>query len=175
MDFRDVTEFLRDAFKYIVVGVVILLLFIFVIGLQQVVGPSMTPTLTEGHIALVNKIGYRFHNPRREDIVVVTHGDKYMVKRVIGLPGETIEYKDNNLYINGKLYVEEFIDKEKYPTEDFSIESLGVTKVPEGEYFVVGDNRPNSEDSRFYGFVPKKQIVGKVMLRIWPLNKIKTF
>ncbi len=171
MDFRFITEFFRDAFKYIVIAVVVLFLFIFVIGVQQVMGPSMQPTFKKGDVAIFNKFVYRFKDIKREDIVVVSVKDKYMIKRVIGLPGEKIEYKDNKLYINGKEYEEKYIDTSKIVTEDF--ETNGI--IPEGKYLVLGDNRPDSQDSRDYGFVSKSDIKGKTWFRIWPLNKIKFY
>ena len=104
MDLRDVKEFLRDTFKYILVFVAVLLLFIFVIGLQQVVGPSMTPNYNEGDVLVINKFINKFREPKREEVVVVSQSEKYMIKRVIGLPGDRIEFKDNKLYrIHGRL------------------------------------------------------------------------
>ena len=175
MDFRDIVEFFKDAFKYIAVVIVVLLLFIFVMGLQQIVGPSMEPNLKEGDILIVNKLLYHIGKIKRNDIVVITEEEKYMVKRVVGLPGEHIEYKDNYVYVDGEKYRETFIDTEKVKTEDFKLEDLGYDKIPDGMYLVLGDNRENSKDSRDYGLVPKKQIVGKAWLRIWPFNKIRFF
>lgn len=171
MDFRGIIEVFRDTFKYIVVVVVLLLLFIFVLGFQQVKGPSMLPTFKEGEIILMNKLIYRFSKIQRKDVVVVSVNDKYMIKRVIGLPGEKVEYKDNKLYINGIEYTESFIDTDKVITEDFSTNGT----IPEGKYLVLGDNRQDSQDSRDYGFISKKDIVGKSWIRIWPLNRIKIF
>ncbi len=171
MDFRGVIEFLRDSFKYIVIAVVVFLLFVFVVGLQQVVGPSMNPTFKEGDIVLVNKLIYRVSKIHRYDVVVVSVKDKYMIKRVIGLPGEKVEYKDNKLYINGVYYKEDFIDTDKVKTEDFSTNGI----IPEGKYLVLGDNREDSQDSRDYGLIDRKNIHGKSWIRIWPLNKIRIF
>ena len=106
MDFRSVVEFIKDTSKYIIVIVVVLFIFAFVLGLQQVVGPSMQPNLKEGDILLVNKLVYRFKDVKRFDVVVLSQNDKYMIKRVIGIPGDSVEYKNNNLYINGVLYEE---------------------------------------------------------------------
>ena len=108
---------------------------------------------------------------KRYDIVVVNEGDKSIIKRVIGLPGETIEYKDNKLYINGKETSDPYPSTE---TDDFSITDIGHTKIPGDCYFVMGDNRANSLDSRYptVGVVRKNQIVGRAKLRIWPLNKL---
>ena len=175
MDFRDIKEFLKDAFKYIVVVVIVFLLFIFVMGLQQVVGPSMNPTLKEGDVLIVNKLLYRIGKVQRNDIVVLSQEEKYMVKRVVGLPGEHIEYKDNYVYVNGEKFKEPFIDSDKIVTEDCKLEDLGYDKIPEGMYLVLGDNRVNSKDSRDFGLIKKKQIKGKAWLRIWPANKIKFF
>ncbi len=175
MDLRGVTEFFKDAFKYIIVIVIVLLLFIFVIGLQQVVGPSMNPTLKEGNIVIVNKLLYHFSDIDRNDIVVLSQDEKYMVKRVVGLPGETVEYKDNYVIVNGETFKEPFIDTEKVHTNDFSIKDLGYDVIPEDMYLVLGDNRENSLDSRDYGLVSKKQIVGKAWMRIWPFSEIKMF
>lgn len=175
MDFRDITEFLKDAAKYIVVVVIVLLLFIFVVGLQQVVGPSMNPTLKEGDILIVNKLLYNIGKPDRNDIVVLMQDEKYMVKRVVGLPGEVVEYKDNYVIVNGEKYKETFIDTDKVHTNDFSVKDLGYDVIPEGKYLVLGDNRENSLDSRDYGLVDEKEIVGKVWLRLWPFGKVSIY
>ncbi len=175
MDFRDITEFFRDTFKYIIVIVIVFLLFIFVVGLQQVTGPSMFPTLKEGNIMIVNKLIYRVKDIARNDIVVLMHDDKYMVKRVVGLPGEYVEYKDNYVYVNGEKFKETFLE-DTVKTNNFSIKDLGDYEViPENMYLVLGDNRENSLDSRDYGLVSKDLIVGKVWIRIWPITGIKMF
>ncbi len=165
MDLRGITEFFRDTFKYIVVAILVFLLFIFVIGLHQVVGPSMSPTYKEGSVGVINKLAYKFGEIKRGDIVILSESEKYMIKRVIGLPGEVIEYKNNRLYINGVEYKEDYLNDDVI-TEDFTSKL-----IPEGEYLVLGDNRSDSNDSRDYGFVPKKQIIGKVWFKIWPLGK----
>lgn len=169
MDLRSVVEFFKDISKYIVIAIVVVLIFIFIVGFQQVVGPSMSPTLKEGNIILVNKLTYRFNKIKREDVVVVSVKHKYMIKRVIGLPGETVEYRNNKLYINGKYYEEDFIDTNTVKTEDFAVNGV----IPEGKYLVLGDNRENSEDSRDYGLISKKDIVGKAWIKFWPISQIK--
>ena len=95
-----------------------------------------------------------------------------MIKRVVGLPGETIEYKDNFLYVNGEKYKEKFLGDEVI-TEDFSLKELGYDKIPKGYYLVLGDNRENSKDSRSFGLVKEKDIVGLAWIRLYPFNKIK--
>ena len=169
MDLREIKEFFRDTFKYFAVFIAVLLVFIFVIGLQQVVGPSMSPNYNEGDVLVLNKFVTYFRNPKRAEVVVVSQSEKYMIKRVIGLPGETIEYKNNRLYINGEAYDEPYLDKSVI-TDDFKLSDIGVTVIPEGKYLVLGDNRSNSLDSRSYGLVDKKDIVGICWFRIWPLK-----
>lgn len=172
MDLRDFIEFIKDISKYIIVIIIVLLLFIFVIGLQQVVGPSMSPNLEEGNVIIINKLIYRLKDISRNDVIVLSQDEKYMIKRVIGLPGEFVEYKDNYVLINGVKYKEAFIN-ENIKTEDFSIKDLGYDVIPNNMYLVLGDNRENSLDSRSYGLISKKQVIGKAWLRIWPLNNIE--
>lgn len=172
MDLRNITEFIKDISKYIIVIIIVLLLFIFVIGLQQVVGPSMSPNLEEGNVIIVNKLIYRLKDISRNDVIVLSQDEKYMIKRVVGLPGEFVEYKDNYVFINGVKYKETFID-EKIKTEDFSIKDIGYDVIPKDMYLVLGDNRENSLDSRSYGLILKKQVIGQAWIRIWPLNNIE--
>lgn len=174
MDLRDIKEFLKDTFKYILTVVVVLVIIIYVVSIQQVVGPSMSPTLNSGDILILNKLNYKIFEIKRFDIVSLSSKQsKYLVKRVIGLPGEKVEYKDNKLYINDQVLKEEFLD-ETIMTNNFSLSSLGYETIPEGMYFVVGDNRGNSDDSRDIkiGLIKEEDIIGKSTIRIWPLNKI---
>lgn len=170
MDLRNITEFIKDASKYIIVIIFVLLFFIFVMGLQQVIGPSMNPTLNEGDIIITNKFIYRFKSIERNDVVVISQDEKYMIKRIVGLPGETVEYQNNDVLINGKAYKETFTNSE---TEDFTIQDLGYDVIPEDMYLVLGDNRENSLDSRTFGLISKNQIIGKAWIRIWPISKMK--
>ena len=171
MDLRDIKEFLKDALKYIIAIAVILIFAIYVVSFQEVIGPSMNNTLKSGDITVVNKLVFRLRNIKRNEIVSLKKDDKIMVKRIIGLPGEHIEYKDNILYVDGK----KISDSRSSSTKDFKLESIGYETIPKDMYLVLGDNRTNSSDSRTFGLVKKSDIIGKVNIRIYPFNKIKIF
>lgn len=172
MDWLEIKEFIKDSIKYILTFVFVLFVIVYIVSVQQIVGPSMEPTLNSGDIVLLNKFGHRFFKLKRNQVIALNYEDtKYMVKRIIGLPGEKIEYKDNTLYINDKPYSEPFL--KDVITEDFSLKELGYEVIPKDKYLVLGDNRENSMDSRNFGLISKKDIIGKTTFRIWPLNKIK--
>lgn len=170
MDLRGVKEFIKDTAKYIIIGIIVLIIFIYIVSFQQVIGPSMEPNYNEGEIYILNKLKYKIFDIKRFDVVVVsTANSKYMIKRIIGLPGEHIEYKDNKLYIDGKIIDEKF--SKTGSTKDYDIKELEEQVIPENHYFVLGDNRENSTDSRIFGFVSVDDIIGKVEFRIWPIVK----
>ena len=174
MDWLEIKEFFKDAFKYIIFIIIILFLAIYVVGLQQVIGPSMSPTLESNDIIILDKISYKFTKIKRGDIIsLYREKNNSLIKRVIGLPGEYIEFKNNKLYIN-EIYIDE-IYLTNVINKDFSLKELGYDKIPEDMYLVIGDNRENSLDSRdiSIGLIKKQEIIGKARLRMWPLNKIK--
>ena len=120
--------------------------------------------------ALLTKYDYKF---KRGDIVSLNYADtKYLIKRVIGLPGEYVEIKDNKVYIGDKILKEYYL--KDVEMKDFTLNDLGYDVIPKDKYLVLGDNRGNSLDSRDkkVGLIDRKDIVGKVKLRIWPLNKM---
>ena len=136
---------LKEALGYLIIIVVVVLFRTFLYSPIRVTGDSMVPTLKDGNIMILDKIGYRINGVKRFDIVVVHYNGGNIIKRVIGLPGDYIEYKDDKLYINNKLVNEEY---ERDVTNDFSLSNLGYDKIPEGKYLVLGDNRGISKDSR---------------------------
>ena len=174
MDLREVTEFLRDFAGYIVAFLVIVFVFTFIVALNPVAGNSMSPTLEEGQIVLVSKI---FKNYQRNEIVVLKNNSKSYVKRVIGLPGERIDYLNGVLYVDNNSYKETFL-KNDVITSNFLFEDICSRKdcpdgvIPDNKYLVLGDNRPESVDSRdnSFGLVDKKDIKGKVFFKIWPVG-----
>lgn len=160
---------LKENYIYIIIIVLVILLKLFVITPVRVNGTSMTPTLEEGDIMLLNKLGR--NNIKRFDIVVIDNKDEDLIKRVIGLPGEKIEYKDNKLYVNGKKVNEKFTKKKYELLNNYSIDSLEHSTIPKDYYFVLGDNRPNSLDSEEIGFIHKDNIRGKANFVIFPFSR----
>ena len=139
-------------------------------------GASMYPTLHNGDRMVLSKVG----DIHRFDVVILKAPDENVeyIKRVIGMPGDTIEMKSGVLYINGKKVDQPFINTEALAKQtvfmdDFTLESLtGESKVPEGKYFVLGDNRGVSKDSRMIGFIDRSAIEGKAVFTIWPFSRI---
>ena len=171
MDLREVREFIIDTSKYILTMVIVIFIIMYVATVQQIIGSSMESKYKDQDIVILNKLHYRFFKIKRFDVVSLKYDEsKYLIKRVIGLPGDKIEYKNNKLFINGKKIEERFLDKETN-TEDFSLTTLGYEKIPKDMYLVLGDNRENSLDSREIGLIKRKDILGKIKLRIWPINK----
>lgn len=171
MDFRDIKEFLIDTAKYVATAAVVIFVVLYVVTIQQVVGPSMSATLESQDIVLLSRSHYRFFDIERFDVISFEYADtKYLIKRVIGLPGDKVEYRNNTLYINDEKVEEDYL--EGHITEDFSLISLGYETIPEGKYLVLGDNRENSLDSRSFGLVDEADIMGKVSLKIWPIFEI---
>lgn len=160
-------EKLRGLIPYIIIIVAIILIKTFIITPIKVNGESMTSTLEPKDIMILNKTAYYFSDPERFDIVVVSMPDEYLIKRVIGLPGEKIEYIDNTLYVNGEAVEEDFAHGK---TADFNISELGSDTIPADSYLVLGDNRENSLDSRELGFIKKDQLLGKTSFIIFPFN-----
>lgn len=163
-------DFIKEVIPYIVIIIVVVLIRTYLITPVIVSGDSMDPTLKSGQLLLLNKINYRLNDIKRFDIVVVKIEtkdkkvkEKEIVKRVIGLPGETVEYHSNVLYIDGH----ETKDKYNSETEDFVFE-----KIPQGKYLVLGDNRTISADSRVLGLIDEKDILGNVRISLWPIKKV---
>jgi signal peptidase I len=139
----------------------------------RVEGMSMAPTLQDQDRLIVNKLAYRLHDPQVGDIVMLYYPlkpDRSFVKRVIAEEGDNVRIVDGRVYRNEVPLDDSFV-----PPEYRSHDDWGPQVVPEGYYFVMGDHRNNSSDSRHWGFVPKKYIIGKVQLRWWPLAHARVF
>ena len=139
----------------------------------RVEGQSMAPTLEDQDRLIVNKLHYRLDAPVVGDIVMLYYPrdpDKSFVKRVIGEPGDTIRVDNGRVFRNDVPMRDDFIAEEYRSHDDW-----GPEVIPEGYYFVMGDHRNNSSDSRIWGFVPKKYIIGKVQLRWWPIKQARMF
>ena len=147
---------------YVFIILVVVLIRTFIVTPAIVDGGSMDNTLADGQVVFINKLAYKTGDIKRFDIVVLNTESDKIIKRVIGLPNETIEYKNNKLYINGKLTETNFTFQD---TEDFK------TTTKDNEYFVLGDNRPVSKDSRMVGNFVKKDFIGRVKFRLFPFNK----
>jgi len=166
----EIIELIKEI---IIVIAIVLFIRTFIFENTKVIGPSMEPTLHDGNALIVNKFEYRFTNPERGEIIVFPYkGDpsKHYIKRIIGLPGETIDIKDNTVYIDDKPLKEDYILETMEPRGDIAFPFV----IPENTYFVMGDNRNNSSDSRYQdvGTIEKSKIIGHAVIRIWPLNEI---
>ncbi|RYG74006.1 signal peptidase I [Lentibacillus lipolyticus] len=149
---------------------VILAVFLrsFVFATSVVDGESMEPTLEDGETVLFNKFTYLFDEPQRGDIVIIQKPTKNYVKRIIGLPEETIAVKNGALYVDGKGYEQEFLSNERINRTGH----FGPIRIPENSYFVMGDNRAISKDSRNgLGFIRESEIIGKSEFIIFPFNE----
>lgn len=169
--------FLKEWVPYILIIIIVILLRTYIITPVIVRGDSMYDTLKNNEVLLLSKISYRTGKIKRFDVVVIKDkSQEYIIKRIIGMPGDSIEYKDNILYINGKKYNKKFTND---VTEDFTLDDICNInkidcngKIPEDMYLVLGDNRDVSADSRVKGLIEKDKIIGKAIFRIWPLTRI---
>ncbi|WYJ96541.1 signal peptidase I [Enterococcus sp. DIV0212c] len=155
-----------------------------IFALPKSEGYGMAPTVNDGERVFVN----RFGTVRRFNLIYfkIPDSEEKSIRRVIGLPGESIQYKNDRLFINQQETIERFLQNqlkraeqnEELWTDDFRLPQIPNTKldrIPEGKYLVLGDNRPYSSDSRYYGLVDKKEIIGTVEMRIWPIHKLTSY
>lgn len=156
-------EIINELIPYGVIIVVVLLVKAFIFTPVIVNGKSMMTTLHENDIMILDKIGMKIDGIDRFDIVVIQTDRSKIIKRVIGLPGEKLEYIDDKLYIDGKEVDDPYGTGITY--------DIGLVEIPEGEYYVLGDNRNDSVDSRFLGTIEKKNILGRTNLIIYPFNR----
>lgn len=171
MDKSEMREYLE---AFVIAVVLALFIITFIAQSFRVDGSSMEPSLHNGQRLIVDKISYRFSGPQIGDIVVFrypTDMKRMFIKRLIGLPGDEILIENGSVYVNGHELEEDYING---PTTGAFTRNYGPVLVPEGRYFMLGDNRRNSDDSRFpdVGFVPRENIVGKAIVAYWPLNTI---
>lgn len=147
----------------------------FVAEARYIPSGSMLPTLQINDRLIVDKLSYHFNNPQRGDIVVFSptatlekqNFHDAFIKRVIGLPGDKIEVKGGRVYVNDQPLREDYIGKEEQPQYQW-----GPTVVPPNSYLVLGDNRNNSYDSHYWGFVPREKIIGRAVVRFWPPDRV---
>ena len=155
----------KDIISYIIIILIVVIIRLYIITPVRVQGTSMDTTLKQGEILLLEKYD---KNYERFDIVVIKEGNERIIKRIIGMPGESIKIIDGIIYINGEKIEDEYASS---LTNDFSLEKFELETIPENTYFVLGDNRIVSKDSRILGPIKKENIQGKAIYRIWPFNK----
>lgn len=165
-------EKIKEWINFFILLIIIILVKIYIATPVSVDGASMDPTLKDRDYMIENKLIYYFKDIKRGDIVVLKSNGTRLVKRVIGLPGENVIASNGSVYVNGKLLEEPYLKKDII-TEDFNMEStIGKKKLDKDEYFVMGDNRPYSSDSRQRGAIKRKDITGRVKLLLFPFTRI---
>lgn len=160
---------------------IFVLIYVFLAQPHQVSGRSMVPTFQNGEFLLTNKLSYKRGLPNRGDVVIFkapstahcpSGGACDFIKRIIALPGETISIKNGHIYIDGEELIEPYIPAEFVTRGDAFLRDGAQYTISDGEYFMMGDNRPGSSDSRAFGPVPLKNFIGKGWIRYWPFNKL---
>jgi signal peptidase I len=175
---RKIGSFLIDSVQtFLMAAAVFLVIYIFFFRPFEVKGESMVPNFLDSQYVLTNLITLRFNNPKLGDVIVFkapTDNEKDFIKRVIGVPGDTVEVKDGSVYLNGNLLDQSKFLKPDVKTYEGSFLKEGVpVTVPSGNYFVMGDNRLYSSDSREWGFVSKGALIGESFFVYWPANQVK--
>jgi signal peptidase I len=176
MYMQKILSFFWEILKIIIIALVIVIpIRYFLFQPFLVSGQSMEPNFENNDYLIVDEISYRLRQPQRGEVIVFNYPNdtsKRFIKRVIGLPGETAEIKDGEVIIYDKNNKPEALDESSYLPK--YLKTSGNLKVTLGvdEYFVLGDNRPASADSRSWGILPRKDIIGRVYVRIWPLNSL---
>lgn len=175
---RNLWLFFLDFLETIVVSLAIFaVVYVFLFQPHQVDGKSMEPNFHNAEYILTDKISYRLSSPKRGDVVVFhspQDNKTDFIKRILGVPGDIIMVKDGHFYLNGDRLDEAYInDPGKVAPGRFLREGVE-TEVPLGQYYVMGDNRLHSSDSREWGFVPKANIVGRAFFRYWPIDAFGT-
>ncbi len=162
---RELRSWGRDLVIALSLAIVIIIFFYQPVKVE---GTSMTPLISDQERIFINKFVYRFEPIERGDVVVFWYPldrSKSFIKRVVGLPGDTVEIREGQVYLNGQLLQEPYIPPE---SDDFG--TYSPTRVPKGEYFVMGDHRTSSNDSRIFGPVPRRFIYGKAVFAYWPVD-----
>ena len=157
-------KIIKEILPYVLIIIAVILIRTFIITPVRVDGASMDQTLEDGQILLL----YKLANVDYGDIVVLDEEKEgeIIIKRIIGMPGDTVSIKDNTVYVNGEEVEEDYAYGETSDYEEITLD--------DDEYFILGDNRPISKDSRYFGPVKEDEIIGKVIFRIWPFNKFET-
>ena len=156
-------SFIKDVFETLILAVLLFVGVNIVVARIRVDGESMEPTMASGEYVMVNRLSYRFGTPQRGDIIVFhfpRDPKEEYIKRVIGLPGDEVEVRNGQVYINGQPLSEPYLE--------VKMDYIGSWRIPAGQLFVLGDNRNNSSDSHDWGTVPMDYVVGKAALVYWP-------
>lgn len=172
--FKRLGTFFLDVFEVIVFAIgIFFFIYLLVMRPHKIDGQSMMPNFPNNEYLLTEKVTYYTRNPERGDVVVftppVSNLDEY-IKRVIGLPGEKIMIKNGRVYINYQLINEPYLDSNLYTSAGTFLKEGEEYLIPEGEYIVLGDNRANSSDSRYWGPITKKSMSGRAWVIYWPAN-----
>ena len=174
--FRSGINFVFDFLETIVVALsVFVVIYLFIVQPHEVKGSSMEPTFQNNEYIITDKISYRFGKPNRGDVVIFkapVNPDVDYIKRIIGLPGETVMVQSGRIYIDGKMLNEPYLEDLTPIFPGGFIKEGVVVSIPENHYFVMGDNRPHSSDSREFGPIEKKLIIGRAVFRYWPINNL---
>lgn len=158
----------------VVVMAIFVMIYLFIISPQEISGQSMYPTFESGEYIFTNKVEYKLHDPARGDVVVFKSPKNKnidYIKRIIGIPGDQVKLVNGLYYVNGVQVNQSYLPPELYTSPGLFLRENEEITVPAGQYFVSGDNRPHSLDSREFGTIPKADIIGKAFLRYWPIDK----
>ena len=172
---KKISLFFLDIIETGVVALsIFVIVYLFVLQPHEVKGNSMLPNFEHGQFLLTDKISYRLGNPQRGDVIVFkapTNTQFDYIKRIIGLPEDLVMIRGGNVYINNQKLEETYLPADFSNRSGKTFQEGVAVRIPSGQYFVMGDNRNHSSDSREWGTVPRENIVGRVLLRYWPFDK----